>query len=110
MYEENPKLIRIQIKWTDKLLSLGACAGDLIVSRLRPTAGHEFEILMTGRVKVERHSYGYEGMEWADDLTFENFEEFIKPSIDVMMRSYHDGMLLENQSYTWIKNWKVKNE
>jgi len=111
MDKEDVKYIRIHIKWTDILLSLGACAGDLTVEILNPLRGNQSETLMTGRIKVERNSLGYENIEFNSDIiSDEEFEDFIKPSIDIMVRAYHDGMLLDKSSYTWIKNWKVKND
>jgi len=111
MDKEDVKSIRIHIKWTDILLSLGACAGDLIVEKLNPLRGNESETLMTGRIKVERNSLGYDNIEFNNNImSYDDFEDFIRPSIDIMVRAYHDGMLLDKSSYTWIKNWKVKND
>lgn len=101
-------MIRINIKWTDKLLTLGACGGDLTVARIEPLTGHISDTIMTGRVKVERNSLGYEDMKWMDDnLTSDDFEKYLKPYLDVMIRSYHKGMLLENEDYMWLDDWKV---
>jgi glutamine amidotransferase PdxT len=110
MNKEDVKYIRIHIKWTDILLSLGACAGDLIIEKLNPLRGNHSETLMVGRIKIKRNSLGYENMVFNDIMTYDEFENFIRPTIDIMVRSYHAGMLLDKSSYTWIKNWKVKND
>jgi hypothetical protein len=104
-----PKYIRIFIKWTDHLLSLGACGGDLIVEILHPTSGHQVEKIMTARVKIKRYNLGYDNMEFFSDITHDEFESHIRPTIDTMVRSYHKGMLLENDDTNWIKDWRVKD-
>jgi hypothetical protein len=106
----NPKYIRMSIKWTDLLLSLGACGGDLTVDILDPTAGHQIEKIMTARVKVERYQLGYSDMEFFSDVTYDEYKSYLKPTIDTMIRSYHKGMLLENEDVNWIRNWRVKDK
>lgn len=107
--EYNSKYIRISIKWTDKLLSLGACGGDLTVEILTPTSGHQVEKIMTARVKVERNTLGYDDMTFFSDIKYDDFHSHLKPTLDTMLRSYHKGMLLEKEDINWIKDWRVKD-
>jgi hypothetical protein len=101
--------IRITINWTDRLLSLGACAGNLKVSAIDPLKGNNEEILMTARVAVERFSSGYKNAKWSNGLTEKEFDEYLEPVINRMMHSYHKGMLLYDLDLEWIDNWKVKD-
>ena len=102
-------MIRIEIKWTDKLLTLGACGGDLTVFRINPLTGMKNDLILKGRVKVERYSYGYENINWGAGITADDFEKYLKPYLDVMLRSYHRGMILKNLDFTWIDDWKVED-
>jgi len=99
--------IRIHIHWTDKLLALGACGGNLRVEMINPLKGHTRQKLLTARVKVERFNSGYNNIEWYNNLTQKEFEEHLKDTIDVMIKSYHRGMLLLDEDYNWIENWQL---
>jgi len=101
--------IRISIDWTDRLLSLGACAGNLKVSIINPLKGNTERLLMTSRVEIERFSHGYKNTKWFDGLTEEEFDIHLYPIISTMMRSYHKGMLLQDMDIEWIKDWRVKD-
>ena len=102
------ELIRITINWTDLLLSLNACAGNLVIEEVESigTATTKLKILMTARVKIERYSHGYKNAKRFNGLTHNNFEKYILPTVTRMMKSYHKGMLLSKTDYGWIDNWK----
>lgn len=102
----NPELIKVTIHWTDLLLSLGACAGDLKIEIMDPIGSTKSKILMTARVKVERYSHGYENAVWFNGLTYCEFEKYIHPTVTRMMCSYHKGMLLSKLDYEWVEKWK----
>jgi hypothetical protein len=101
------KQIRITIKWTDLLLTLGACAGNLVVEILNipPTETIKSKLLLTARIKIERNSYGYENAEYFNGLTHNKFDKYIYPTVTRMMKSYHKGMLLSKLDYDWIDHW-----
>jgi len=105
----NPEAIRITIKWTDLLLSLGACAGNLVIEEIDLMGTFKSKILMTARVKVEKSSHGYENAQWFNGLTYQDFESHIYPTVTIMMRSYHKGMSLTKLDYEWIEKWNAQS-
>ena len=107
--EYDSKQVRIHIDWTDKLLTFGACGGNLKIERINPLTVKGMELLMTARVKVERYSSGYQNIKWYGNLTAEEFNKHLKSILDVMLLSYHSGMTLTNTDYAWIPDWRSKN-
>ena len=99
-------MLRIGIRWTDRMLMIGAAACNIKVEQLNPLTANVVEVLFKGRGKIERHSIGYDKCEFAAGVTQELFDDHIKPHLDCMMRSYRQGMTLEDEDYHWIQDWR----
>lgn len=99
----NVERIRISINWTDRLLSLGACAGNLKISVVNPLEGNIERILMTSRVEVERFSHGYRNTKMFNEFTEDEFNKHLYPIVSTMMKSYHRGMMLQDVDIEWTE-------
>jgi hypothetical protein len=104
---EKGTMLRIHIKWTDRMLMAGAAACDIKIEQLNPLTSSTVEVLFKARGKVERYCHGYENCEWGPGMTGEIFDKYVKPYLDCMMLSYRRGMCLENQDFHWIQDWRT---
>jgi hypothetical protein len=99
-------MLRISIKWTDRMLMVGAAACDIKIEQLNPLNGNIVELLFKARGTVEKNSHGFSECKWGAGLTGEIFDEHIKPYLDCMMLSYQRGMCLQDEDYHWIQDWR----
>ena len=96
--------IRIRIDWTFVSPLLRIASGILKVEVV--TNGKVNKLLFKCKVKKESGSLGYSSSDKNDEslsIPHRLFEE-LKPTIDVMVRSYFQGMILENSDFHWIED------
>jgi hypothetical protein len=103
-------MIRISIKWTDRMLLAGAAACNIKIEQLNPLTGYRVETLFKARGKIEKYSIGYSDCEWGPGMTGNLFDTHIKPYLNCMMQSYRRGMTLENEDYHWIQDLRELNK
>ena len=94
--------IRIKIKWEFRSPLLQIATGILKVEDI--DLGRVDQLLFQCKVKIEPGMLGYSSLDKTDEnqgIPHKLFEE-LRPTIDTMVRSYYQGMLLKKSSYEWI--------
>lgn len=100
------KNVRIWVKWNNVIPSLKVATGILKAETQNMNGVVDgrstiiFEELFTCKVKAEPGMIGYEGIDGKGIKGL--YLDLYKNNIDVMLRSYHDGITLEEETVFWI--------
>lgn len=93
-------MLRIHIEWDFISPFLQTSSGILYILDMYPVGGPARTLL---KCKVEKKpgSVGYSSIDRFKGI-HSTFFESLKPYIDTMIQSYHDGMILNNETYSWV--------
>jgi hypothetical protein len=97
------EMIRTMIKWDPPMKMLQVATGILTCSKqVQKPEGIIFEDLFSCKIKVENGSHGYSSLDGngIPSLLFNS----IKDKIEIMIKSYHDGLALSDYSYFWVED------
>lgn len=94
--------IRIDITWDFISPSFQMATGVLTITSLdQPFYQKESKVLIKCRCKIEQGSKGYSALS-EDQAIPSNLFEVFRERVDLMMESYHRGMMLNKFQYSWI--------
>ena len=97
-------VVRVMIKWEPPLKLLQVGQGILTCEKqIQKPLGLVFEEIFSCRVKVENGNHGYSGIHDDKGIPSGPFNR-IKDKLDIMLKSYHDGLTLSEYSYFWIED------
>jgi hypothetical protein len=102
------EMVRITVEWNNVIPSLHVAAGVLTAHKQTWPKVNEkdkamcFEEIFSCKVKVEQGSLSYSSLhtEGIKSLYFDLYKE----KIDIMLRSYHAGTTIKEQTYFWIED------
>jgi hypothetical protein len=96
--------VRVMIKWEPPMKLLQVAQGILTCEKqIHKQNQLVFEELFSCRVKVENGSHGYSGIEEGKGIPSTPFNR-IKDKLEIMLKSYHDGLALSEYSFFWIQD------
>jgi hypothetical protein len=96
-------LIRIQIKWEAPIKVFQVAQGILTCDKqVQKPNGIFFEELFSCRIKVENGSYGYSSI--GEKGIPSGIFNRIKDKLEIMIKSYHDGLSLSEHSFFWVED------
>lgn len=93
-------MYKIEVEWDFRSPTLAVLTGKVKIGHINMGMLSDHDST-TFSIKKERNTLGYEGC----PAIFQR----CKPLLDVMVRSYYDGMLMKNESMEWFKNSSRKN-
>jgi hypothetical protein len=97
------EFVRIMIKWDPPMKMLQVGQGILTCEKqIQKPEGLVFEELFSCRVKVENGSHGYSSLN-ENGIPSTSFNR-IKDKLEIMLRSYHNGLALSEYSFFWIQD------
>lgn len=99
------EMIRVMIKWEPPMKLLQVAQGVLSCEKqvIKPGEGIIFEELFACKVKIENGSHSYSGIKEGTGIPSILFNR-IKDKLEIMLKSYHDGLKLSDCSVLWIQD------
>lgn len=93
-------MIRIMINWDFISPVMQTVSGVVVVHYVEEGRINNWKPLAKFRTKVKPGSVGYKSLDGEGISTV--LLDAIKPQLDIMVRSYHQGVILDNDDFTWI--------
>ena len=93
-------MYKIEIDWGFRSPSLAVLTGNAKIGHIDMGMLSDAECT-TFSIKKERNTLGYEGC----PAIFQR----CKPLVDIMVRSYYDGMLMRDESLEWFRSCSRHN-
>ena len=84
-------------------------SGSLVGWYLKKKLKTKLLINIHGDILFNKDNKDWQNAKWFNQLTYQNFEKHIYPTVTRMMRSYHKGMTLAKMDYEWIEKWNAQN-
>ena len=92
-------MLRVMIDWDFISPGLQTVSGLVTIHKVTNTT--KFQELTQFRVTVKPGSVGYKSLTEEDGIP-STVLEAVKPQLDVMVRSYQQGVIMDKQDFTWV--------
>ena len=108
-YQSNERIdmIQITIDWDFISPSIQTVSGLVTISYVAETVTNPWITLAKFRVRVEPGSVGYSSLDKKGIPSV--VLEAVKPQLDVMVRSYQQGVIMDKKDFTWIIESDIDN-
>ena len=93
-------MIQITIDWDFISPSIQTVSGIVTVSYVTDTVTVPWKTLAKFRTRVEPGSVGYRSLDSKGVPS--NVFDAIKPQLDIMVRSFQQGVIMDKRDFTWI--------
>jgi len=93
-------MIRIMIEWDFISPVMQTVSGIVVVHYVEDGMVNEWKPLAKFRTTVKPGSVGYEALD--EEAIPTKVFDAITPQLGIMVRSYHQGVILDNDDFTWI--------
>lgn len=98
------EFVRVMIKWEPPMKLLQVAQGILTCEKqIQKSNQITFEEIFSCKIKVENGSHSYSGIEEGTGIPSVPFNR-IKDKLEIMLKSYHDGLTLSEYSFFWIQD------